>query len=106
MGGGELYAWEKYSAGRKGGGREVGGGEGKIGGEWPPGGDGPGTERGGAAMRGGGGLLGDTQPTMLVMTGERGGGDRPLADPPERTLLLSSWAELSSMLVPRQSQHN
>ncbi|KAK4302298.1 hypothetical protein Pmani_025598 [Petrolisthes manimaculis] len=31
------------------------------------------------------------------MTGERGGGDRPPADPPDRTLLLSSGIELSSM---------
>lgn len=83
----------------------MGGGEGKIGGEWPPGGDGPGTERGGAAMRGGGGLLGDTQPTMLVMTGERGGGDRPPADPPDRTLLLSSGIELSSMPQCLTSPH-
>lgn len=68
-----------------------------MGGECPPGGEGPGTERGGAASRGGGGLLGDTQPTMLVMTGDKGGGDRPPADPPERTLLQSSGMELSSM---------
>lgn len=31
------------------------------------------------------------------MTGDKGGGDRPPADPPERTLLQSSGMELSSM---------